>query len=450
MSKVSIVVPVYNVERYLRQCLDSIINQTLKDIEIICVNDGSTDDSLNILNEYAKKDNRIKIVNKINTGYGNSMNIGFSKATGEYIGIVESDDFAELDMYNKMYNVAIKYSSEVVMSNFTEFETENSTYDVFNENFRGFEYNKVIDPINEKSIFFTKPSIWSGIYKRDFLVENNIVFSETPGASYQDLSFSFKIWASAKKIYLLKDAFIHYRKDNMNSSINSSGKIFCVCDEYGEIDKFLKNMILKDEKLKMLIFSMKFKTYKWNYNRLTSVFQYTFLLRMVSEFKEAMLDNKINNYYLNDSEIREISDIVNNTDKYFKETSKNYKDDRLIRLTDNINFYKDGFIDYVSKFKNIIIYGAGSIGTMVGKKIICEFDNENNIYFGVSNSNDNPKSLLSKPVFSIEKLMQYSDNSVVIVSVKEKDQYDIINKLKKMHFKNVVSIDSNLLKALNI
>lgn len=90
--KVSIVVPIYNVEKYLRQCLDSIVNQTLKNIEIICVNDGSTDNSLKIIQEFADKDSRIKIINKENTGYGNSMNIGFDAAIGEYIGIVESDD----------------------------------------------------------------------------------------------------------------------------------------------------------------------------------------------------------------------------------------------------------------------------------------------------------------------------------------------------------------------
>ena len=99
MPKVSIVVPVYNVEKYLDECIESIINQSLNDIEIICVNDGSTDSSLEILNNYAQKDKRIIVINKSNSGYGNTMNIGINAAKGEYIGIIESDDFADTKMF---------------------------------------------------------------------------------------------------------------------------------------------------------------------------------------------------------------------------------------------------------------------------------------------------------------------------------------------------------------
>ena len=91
--KVSIVIPVYNVEHYLVECLDSAMNQTLHDIEIICVNDGSKDSSLEILLEYAKRDSRIKIIDKENAGYGHTMNLGIDMARGEYIGIIESDDY---------------------------------------------------------------------------------------------------------------------------------------------------------------------------------------------------------------------------------------------------------------------------------------------------------------------------------------------------------------------
>ena len=108
MPKISILVPIYNVEKYLRECLDSILNQTLKDIEIICINDGSTDSSLEILNEYSSKDSRVKIINKANSGYGASMNKGLEAASGEYIGIVESDDFIKTTMFEDLYNIAEK------------------------------------------------------------------------------------------------------------------------------------------------------------------------------------------------------------------------------------------------------------------------------------------------------------------------------------------------------
>ena len=118
MAKVSVVVPIYNVEQYLRQCLDSVVNQTLKDIEIICVNDGSKDSSLDIIMEYVNKDTRVKVIDKPNSGYGHSMNCGFDMVTGEYIGIVESDDYAELDMFEKLYNCAKENDLDVCKSGF--------------------------------------------------------------------------------------------------------------------------------------------------------------------------------------------------------------------------------------------------------------------------------------------------------------------------------------------
>ena len=121
MIRVSVLVPIYNVEKFLPECLDSLVNQTLKDIEIICINDGSTDRSPQIIQEYAKKDKRIKVINKKNSGYGDSMNQGLKKAKGEYIGIVESDDFIDLDAFEKFYKIAKKYDCDVVKSNFYEY-----------------------------------------------------------------------------------------------------------------------------------------------------------------------------------------------------------------------------------------------------------------------------------------------------------------------------------------
>ena len=120
MPKVSILIPIYNVEKYLRQCLESVVNQTLEDIEIICINDGSTDSSPEIIREFASRDSRIKVIDKQNTGYGHSMNQGLKAATGEYIGIVESDDFVELNMFESLYITAKNNGAEVVKSEYVK------------------------------------------------------------------------------------------------------------------------------------------------------------------------------------------------------------------------------------------------------------------------------------------------------------------------------------------
>ena len=119
MAIVSVITPIYNVERYLPECLDSLLSQTLEDIEFICVNDGSTDGSGEILRSYAARDPRIIVIEKENSGYGASMNVGLDAASGEYIGIVESDDFASPEMFETLYQLAVDHGQpDIVKSNY--------------------------------------------------------------------------------------------------------------------------------------------------------------------------------------------------------------------------------------------------------------------------------------------------------------------------------------------
>lgn len=282
--KISILVPCYNVEKYIRQCMDSVVNQTLKDIEIIAINDGSKDNTLSILKDYAKNDKRIIIIDKANSGYGDSMNQGLKRATGEYIGIVESDDFVELNMFETLYNIASDKALDVVKSNFYYYWSktgENKKAEAMPPN----QINKIINPLNENDIFWSMPCIWSAIYKREFLLEKEINFLPTPGASYQDTAFNFKVWASAHQVSFTDQAFLHYRQDNENSSVNSKKKTFCICDEYHEIEKFITERNLTQ--LIPLMHRLKWASYMWNFERLVWPLNWQFLKVMRKEFKEA-------------------------------------------------------------------------------------------------------------------------------------------------------------------
>lgn len=265
--KVSVLVPIYNVEEFLPECLDSLVGQTLKEIEIICINDGSTDNSLKIIKSYANKDERIRIINKKNSGYGDSMNRGLDLATGEYIGIVESDDFVDTDAFEKLYRLAKENKVEVVKSNFYEYYGEIKKDKSVSKMFPVNEIGRVVDPRVEHKIFYQPPCIWAAIYERRFLEENNIRFLPTPGASYQDTGFNFKVWASARRVYFVKRAFLHYRQDNSKSSVKDSGKIYCVKEEYDEIERFLSEKGLMDE-FGPLMFTCRFGGYIWNLHRL--------------------------------------------------------------------------------------------------------------------------------------------------------------------------------------
>lgn len=308
MVKVSIVIPVYNVQNYLRQCLDSVVQQSLKDIEIICVNDGSTDDSLAILQEYAARDDRIVILDKKNTGYGNSMNCGFDMANGEYIGIIESDDYAEPDMFECLYSYAQRDKLDVIKSGFFLYYSKPEERNVPVPIASAAMCSRVFCPVTdfksafEQAEFFNiKPTIWSAIYRRDFIRENGIRFNETPGASYQDAGFNFKVWACAMRVRLIESCFLHYRQDNENSSINSPGKVYCICDEYAEMERFLKNHPMLKGKLEGVRTRIKYDSYIWNYERLSEPLQKEFILfaskDLESDMHEGLFDQKYFPYY---------------------------------------------------------------------------------------------------------------------------------------------------------
>ena len=292
-AAISVLVPCYNVEKYLRECLDSIINQTLEDLEIICLNDGSNDGTLEILEEYGKRDPRIVIVDKTNSGYGATMNIGIEKATGKYIGIVESDDYIEPRMMETLFKAAEAYDLDYARCLYREFnELKHSEKIVDGRKDGAFECGEVFCPMDRKSIFFITPSIWAGIYKRDFLNDNGIRFLETPGASFQDTSFAFKVYSVAQRVMVIRE-FLHNYRINEGSSVSSTGKVFCVCEEEAEIRRFAREQGIYDD-LKGVMAVRAFGCYKWNYNRLTSKYKREFILHFSKEVRQWIADGVVN------------------------------------------------------------------------------------------------------------------------------------------------------------
>lgn len=296
LPKISVVVPVYNVEKYLRQCMDSIVNQTLKEIEIIAVDDGSTDSSGAILDEYAAVDPRVKVIHKANGGYGIGMNTGFDAASGEYLGIVESDDYAEPEMFETLYHCAKEHDLDVVKSGFYFYwskpEERNEKVIIASKVMCAQTFCPATDfksPMEMVDFFNIKPTIWSAIYKKSFIRENRIRFNETPGASYQDASFNFKVWTCAQKVRLMQQCFLHYRQDNEASSINSPGKVYCIADEYREMDRFLRDEkpLLRD-KVESVRLAIKYDSYMWNYERLSEPLRKEFIVFASDDFKKDM------------------------------------------------------------------------------------------------------------------------------------------------------------------
>lgn len=218
MPKVSVILPSLNVVSYIRECIESVLCQTLSDIEILCIDAGSTDGTCEIIKEYADKDSRIRFIQSEIRSYGYQMNLGMDMAEGEYIGIVETDDCVEPDMYEILYQTACEYDLDYVKAGFytcvapyegEQYLLEHSLRDT----------DKVIS-----YTYFTEQKlsqdvyIWNGIYKKSFLFEFDIRLNETPGAAFQDCGFRYMTDMNLRRGMFIKRWFYHYRRDNAAAS----------------------------------------------------------------------------------------------------------------------------------------------------------------------------------------------------------------------------------------
>ena len=290
--KVTVLVPIYNVEKYLRECLDSLVGQSLQDIEILCIDDGSTDSCPQIIAEYAERDERIRVITKPNSGYGDSMNRGIAEAQGEWIGICEPDDFCEKRMYEKLLNAAERFGGivDIAKSNFRE-HVEAKRVDKRRPILGYFEYGVSFSPRMHPEILLVEPSIWTAIYRRSMLLENGIAFSPTPGASFQDASFAHQTWMCARMAVLVKDGLYHYRMDNAASSSRSGAKIYAVCEEYDRSFAFLRTRGEEDLRLfgpKLNV--MRHASYVWNYNRILPEYRPEFCERWLADLADAQAE----------------------------------------------------------------------------------------------------------------------------------------------------------------
>lgn len=225
--KVSIVVPIYNVEKYLRECVDSILAQSLKEIEVILIDDGSPDNCGKIVDEYAKQDKRVVAVHQKNSGYSVAVNKGIRMAKGEYIGIIESDDWIEPDMYEKLYASAKENDTDVTKGLFYYYNPtlSGAKQNVVYTNPSGidlrFAPNRAFKLTEWPKLIGFHASIWSSIYRADFI--KKIEIPETAGASYQDFPFMCSFLTKAKRITVVKKAFVHWRNEPKQGNSTSAG-----------------------------------------------------------------------------------------------------------------------------------------------------------------------------------------------------------------------------------
>lgn len=216
---VSVIIPVYNVEKYLDRCMQSVLNQTLRNIEIILIDDGSPDDCPRLCDEYANKDDRIKVIHKQNGGLGYARNSGLEIATGEYVAFVDSDDFIDVQMYKSLYSMAKKEDADAVYSNCKLYrngvaavreDVKEDTFFRTKDEVEQFLLDYVAPLPEEKHDVKYMMSVWRAVYRMSIIKENNIRFLSERDILSEDMPFNIDFLKCSTKVVYLKDAFYNY------------------------------------------------------------------------------------------------------------------------------------------------------------------------------------------------------------------------------------------------
>ena len=441
--KLSVLVPIYNMAQYLEQCLESLHKQTLMDMEILCLNDGSTDDSENIIDEYLLKDNRFKKISKKNTGYGNTMNIGIDAAEGKYLAIVESDDFIEPNMMDTLVDLIETTHVDVVKSDFNSYSGAEKERP--ENNFKKLPTEEIIDPINNKWIFLVTQSIWSAVYSMEFLKKNNIRFNETPGASFQDVAFAFKVFASTDKIYLTNNSYYHYRTFNPEASMKKLNKADLLCGEIDSIFDYIACSNKTNELLPVasrLAFRILFEHYWISHPG----YQFVLLDRLDKYLIDAKNRGDFKDKIWDDEALENALKILRDKNDYYKKTGRKIFDGRLWDGTINATIYAEATLNKLKTYNQIILYGAGVAGRKIEEVLVNNGIDKEKLLFSITTGNSD-NSIDGVPIINIDNIKP-NDNQVVLIAVSEQNQYEIKTTVVERGFKNVIYLSDEVRFAL--
>ena len=257
MVKVSIIMPSLNVTAYIEECISSVMRQSLQEIEIISIDAGSTDGTVEIIKKLAKTDDRFVLLKSDIKSYGHQVNIGISVARGEYIAILETDDFVAEDMYGTLYGIAKEKQLDFVMADYSRFYLDEDGSKVLNKVQEFADESGVYKTLLDDSFFrgnmIPNPNLWRGIYRTSFLRDNHIVLNETAGAAYQDIGFMHRVIMHANRAMFTAHNFYRYRTDREESSVNSVNGLRYA---YQEFKTLIDNHEIKSSYIKRFYYTL--------------------------------------------------------------------------------------------------------------------------------------------------------------------------------------------------
>lgn len=421
--KVSVIMPVYNTQKYLKECMDSVLAQDFEGFEILCIDDGSTDDSSSILDAYCEQDERVRVFHIPNAGYGHAVNYGIERARGKYISIVEPDDYIEGEMIKTLYQYAEESELEIITSNYKRFRgTGKERIFWVDQVVKEEYYDKVLNPYTERELFKGTYLNQAGLFRLDFINKYHIRHHESSGAAYQDVGFRLQTLAYSRRFMAIEDSFYCHREDNPDSSIHNRTSINWIINEYAYVFQMMEKN--KDILGKFLpeFTRCKITNYLEQYDRLIPELRLDFLEIVRKEFMEYDQKGEFITTQLTDRQRKRVEFILNDPVNYAN---------REIKLRDEIH----GRLDGVDAF---IIYGVGVFGRKI-YNMIYNSDKKKLLGFAVSDVTSNIREYQGVPVKGID---EYDKNLPVIVGVTEKFESEVISLLKHKGMKNIFCMES--------
>ncbi len=353
--KVTVILPTLNMEAYIHQSMGSVLNQTLREIEVFVVDAASTDRTREIVEKYAAMDSRVSLLEDIKKSTGYAKNLGIERSSAPYIAIVEPDDYIEPGMLEKLYNAAEETGADFVKCNYSAFLGEgDKRFDFFKSTSTlPDDYCRVINPQNDNHCFGWMMYEWLGLYRKSFLDKYRIRHNESPGAAYQDTGFWFLTFAYAKSIYLIRDSFYHYRCDNPYASIKNPNNVFMICREYSYIQNQLKSNSSVWERVAPAYYRGYFFDNCALYARLADEGRRSLLPEMRKRLSEASQQSLLDRALYSDNEWRDLSLLLRSEKDFYDAKSRLFSDSQSM---------VDELKAEISGNNDIVIYGAGSYG----------------------------------------------------------------------------------------
>lgn len=381
--KISVIVTVHNAEKYIEECLDSVIRQSFRDIEILCMDGGSTDGSPQILRKYAEKDSRVRIIHDPNTSYGHKVNRGIKEARGEYISVLESDDMYEPFMLEKLYEIAGQYHPDFVNGDYTCFlDVNGRRFKWVTKMYPEGDYGRLMENKKHPEEFGMIPRYWTGIFRKEYLEREHIRMNESPGASYQDMSFRFLTSILADTSYHLDLPVYLYRVDNPASSMYDSKKTVVIADEHDFLKRELEKRKITDPYIWHNAYQWKYTDFRGNMSHLKGEYRKELFRRYREELKK---DREILNRYTGLGYNQDVWEMIvessENIERKIEQAS-------IAEKENHERIY--AFLEWLAGLpenQEVVVFGCGQMGKEVLKyinpvhiKICCMTDNASKLW----------------------------------------------------------------------